>query len=53
MQEHASRLVGLDGLEVKRVIEVADRLDLEVELVRAADVCAHAGAPRSRSRSGR
>ena len=32
MQDHVSRLVGLDGFEVKRVVEAGDRLDLEVEL---------------------
>jgi hypothetical protein len=31
-----SRLVGLEGFEVKRVIEECDRLDLEVELVARA-----------------
>jgi hypothetical protein len=28
MQDHVSRLVGLEGLEVKRVIERGDQLDL-------------------------
>jgi hypothetical protein len=32
-------LVGLEGFEVKRVVEVADRLDLEVELVARAGCC--------------
>jgi hypothetical protein len=36
MQDHVCRLVGLEGFEVKRVIEVGDRLDLEVELVARA-----------------
>ena len=33
MQDHVSRLVGLDGFKVKCVIEDGDQLDLEVELV--------------------
>jgi hypothetical protein len=36
MQDHVSRIVGLEGFGVKRVIEVGDRLDLEVELVARA-----------------
>jgi hypothetical protein len=39
MQDHVSCLVGLEGFEVKRVVEVADRLDLEVELVARAGCC--------------
>jgi transposase len=41
MQDHVSRLVGLEGLEVKRVIERGDQLDLEVELVARAGCCPH------------
>jgi transposase len=43
MQDHVSRLVGLEGFEVKRVIEVGDRLDLEVELVARAGCCPRCG----------
>jgi hypothetical protein len=39
MQDHVSCLVGLEGFEVKRVVEVAHRLDLEVELVARAGCC--------------
>jgi transposase len=39
MQGDLTRLVGLEGFEVKRVIEVGDRLDLEVELVARARCC--------------
>jgi hypothetical protein len=31
MQDHGGRLVGLDGLEVRRVVEAGGGLDLEVE----------------------
>jgi transposase len=44
MQDHVSRLVGLEGFEVKRVIEVGDRLDLEVELVARAGCCPGCGS---------
>jgi transposase len=43
MQDHVSRLVGLEGFEVKRVVERGDRLDLEVELVARAGCCPHCG----------
>jgi transposase len=43
MQDHVSRLVGLGGFEVKRVIERGDRLDLEVELVARAGCCPDCG----------
>ena len=33
MQDDLSRLVGPEGFEVRRVIEVGDRVDLEVDLV--------------------
>jgi transposase len=42
MRDHVSRLVGLEGFEVRRVVEVGDRLDLEVELV-AAGCCPRCG----------
>jgi hypothetical protein len=32
MQDHGSRLVGLDGMAVRSVCEVGDKLDHEVEL---------------------
>jgi transposase len=41
MQEHVSRLVGLDGFRVRSVIDGGDQLDLEVELVARADSCPH------------
>jgi transposase len=41
MQDHVSRLVGLDGFRVKCVIEDGDQLDLEVELVTRAESCPH------------
>jgi transposase len=43
MQDHVSRLVGLGGFEVKRVVEVGDRRDLEVELVARAGCCPDCG----------
>ena len=43
MQGDLSRLVGLDGFEVRRVVEVGDRLDLEVELVARAGCCPDCG----------
>jgi transposase len=43
MQDHVSRLVGLEGFEVKRVIEEGDRLDLEVELVARGGCCPGCG----------
>jgi len=43
MQDHVSRLVGLDGFEVKGGVEVGDQFDLEVELVAAAGVCPDCG----------
>jgi transposase len=43
MRDHVSRLVGLEGFEVKWVIEVGDRLDLEVELVARAGCCPRCG----------
>jgi transposase len=43
MQGDLSRLVGLEGFEVKRVIEVGDQLDLEVELVAHAGCCPRCG----------
>ena len=41
MQDHVSRLVGLDGFRVKCVIEDGDQLDLEVELITRATECPH------------
>jgi hypothetical protein len=43
MQDHVSRLVGLEGFEVRRVVEEGDRLDLEVELVARAGCCPDCG----------
>jgi transposase len=43
MQDHISRLVGLDGFEGKRVVEVGGRLELEVELGAGAGCCPDCG----------
>jgi transposase len=43
MQDHVSRLVGIEGFEVRRVVEVGERLDLEVELVARASCCPYCG----------
>jgi transposase len=43
MQDDLSRLVGLEGFEVRRVLEDGDRLDLEVELVARAGCCPRCG----------
>jgi transposase len=43
MQDHGSRLVGLDGMAVRSVCEVGDHLDLEVELVARAGCCPGCG----------
>ncbi|HEY6778908.1 MAG TPA: transposase family protein, partial [Thermoleophilaceae bacterium] len=43
MRNHVSRLVGLEGFEVKLVIEVGGRLDLEVELAARAGCCPRCG----------
>jgi transposase len=43
MQYDLSRLVGLEGFEVKLVQEEGDQLDLEVELVARAEWCPHCG----------
>jgi transposase len=43
MRDHVSRLVGLEGFEVKRVVEVGGRLDLEVELAARAGCCPRCG----------
>jgi zinc-finger of transposase IS204/IS1001/IS1096/IS1165 len=43
MRNHVSRLVGFEGFEVKLVIEVGGRLDLEVELAARAGCCPRCG----------
>ena len=43
MQDHVSRLVGLEGFEVKGVIEEGGQLDLEVELAARAGCCPGCG----------
>jgi transposase len=43
MQDDLTRLVGLEGFEVRRVVEVGGRLDLEVELVARAGCCPRCG----------
>jgi hypothetical protein len=53
MRDDLSRLVGLEGFEVKRVIEEGDRLDSRSSWSRAPAVARAAGAPRSTSRSAR
>jgi hypothetical protein len=52
MQDHVSRLVGLDGFRVKHVIEGGDQLDLEVELIARAKQCPTARLRPWRSMSG-
>lgn len=43
MRDDLTRLVGLEGFEAKRVVEVGDRLEVEVELVARAGSCPHCG----------
>ena len=43
MQDDLTRLVGLEGFVVNRVVEVGDELDLEVELVARAALCPRCG----------
>ena len=43
MQDHATRLVGLDGLVVTEVPRVGERLDLQVESLARAAGCPHCG----------
>jgi zinc-finger of transposase IS204/IS1001/IS1096/IS1165 len=43
MQDHATRLVGLDGLVVTGVQRVGEQLDLQVELLARAAGCPHCG----------
>src|SRR5688500_18394678 len=43
MQDHATRLVGLDGLVVTEVQRTGEQLDLQVELVAAAACCPYCG----------
>lgn len=43
MQDHATRLVGLDGLVVTGVQQVGERLDLQVESLARAAGCPHCG----------
>jgi transposase len=43
MQDHGSRLIGLDGVAVRGVHEVGDQLDLEVELIARAGCCPGCG----------
>jgi hypothetical protein len=44
MRDHVSRLVGLEGFEVKCVIEEGGLLDLEVGLVARAGCCPRCGS---------
>ena len=41
MQDHVSRLLGLDGFKLRRVSEDGEKLDLEVELLARARSCPH------------
>jgi transposase len=43
MQDHATRLVGLDGLVVTEVQRTGEQLDLQVELLARAAGCPHCG----------
>ncbi len=43
MQDHATRLVGLDGLVVTDVQRTGEQLDLQVELLARAAGCPHCG----------
>jgi len=43
MQDHATRLVGLDGLVVTAVQPTGEQLDLQVELLARAAGCPHCG----------
>jgi transposase len=43
MQDHATRLVGLQGFVVTEVQRVGERLDLQVELLARAAACVHCG----------
>jgi transposase len=43
MQDHATRLVGLDGLVVTEVQQAGEQFDLQVELLARATVCPRCG----------
>jgi zinc-finger of transposase IS204/IS1001/IS1096/IS1165 len=43
MQDHATRLVGLDGLVVTEVQRAGEQFDLQVELLARATGCPHCG----------
>ena len=48
MQDHATRLVGLDGVVVTDVQRAGEQLDLQVELLARAGGCPHCGGERLR-----
>jgi transposase len=48
MQDHATRLVGLDGLVVTEVQRTGEQLDLQVELLARAACCPHCGGSEVR-----
>jgi transposase len=48
MQDHATRLVGLNGLVVTEVQRVGEQLDLQVELLGRAARCPHCGGSEVR-----
>jgi transposase len=48
MQDHATRLVGLDGLVVTEVQRTGKELDLQVELLARAVGCPHCGGSEVR-----
>lgn len=43
MQSEVSRLVGIDGMDVTRVVEIGRRWEIEVELVAGAGCCRWCG----------
>src|SRR4051812_28310456 len=48
MQDHATRLVGLDGLVVTEVQRTGEQFDLQVELLARATGCPHCGGSEVR-----
>jgi transposase len=48
MQDHATRLVGLDGLVVTEVQRAGEQFDLQVELLARATGCRHCGGSELR-----
>jgi len=48
MQDDGSRLVGIDGLVVTGVLELRERLEVEMELAIGAGCCRWAGTAHCR-----